>query len=304
MKHLLFLLFCILLNSCSIIAFVKLNKNYENEEVSNPMFSDQISFKFVKGLIVIGININGENKNFIFDTGATTKIDAKQISQYQCAKIGRIKNTDSNNKTKRHKYINLEQISVGNTVFNNIATSVSNLEKLSRHSNIKIDGIIGANIMKHGIWAIDYKKQIIYFTNNIESLNVEKLNSPINFNSLRNGKPVIMLFHKEKYVGDAIIDTGFNGSFNLNSKYFDSNIASKEKQVKIYAINSEKTSTLKIGEVQLKLGHYFETDTIEVSFSENIKTSFIGNKFLQQYFVIIDWSRNELHLLKRSSTSI
>lgn len=91
-----------------------------------------------------------------------------------------------------------------------------------------------------------------------------------------------------------IFDTGSSGSFTANNAFLDKlklgNISIDKKTKKI----DNNTNKRKIRIKHLKISGIYKKD-IELTIEENVSL-LIGNDFLENYMVTIDWENNNLYL--------
>lgn len=91
-----------------------------------------------------------------------------------------------------------------------------------------------------------------------------------------------------------IFDTGFSGSFTTNKSFLEKlelgDILVKEVSTKKNKLNGK----LKFNIQRLKVST-IEKSNIELTVEHNV-SSLIGNEFLDDYLVTIDWDTNELYL--------
>ena len=113
------------------------------------------------GVILFTVTIDGKEYVFAFDSGATTCLISKEIS-INDSSIKTITYQDGYGNENKAELI-LKNYKIGNSSFNNIPTIVSDLKLVNELGCIKIDGIIGANLINLCNWQIDPQKQIISF---------------------------------------------------------------------------------------------------------------------------------------------
>jgi len=78
-------------------------KAFEKETISTQPFKTTFPFQEKNGFIIIEVEIEGNKGNFIFDTGATTKLDPNFASKLKTKKLGKIKTVDSNGSNEVYK---------------------------------------------------------------------------------------------------------------------------------------------------------------------------------------------------------
>jgi Aspartyl protease len=301
---------CIIFTHCKLISYAKYVKatkieHNENAKVFDINFIETIPFRYEKGFILLNITIEKVEKNFIFDTGATTLLDAKIAKTIQTKRIGRQKHHDSTGKTRTLKIVTLPKITLGDTDFKSVIANITDLTPLCSQLGFDFDGILGVNVMNHGVWQIDYGKQLITFCNSQEDLpqrTIESTPKTFNFYSEGKGTPKISLYSYGQYLGEAELDTGSNGGIafpSITQKLLpDTCVFTKKESIAggLFAKVNTKSSSTKVS--ALLLGQKVEIKDVPLSFEEHLPFPLIGNKSLSQFIVTIDWKRKEIILTK------
>lgn len=130
-----------------------------------------VSFRFVKNLIIIPLQINGKGPfNFILDTGVNPLIitdptikDSLNVIGLRPIKISGFGEGDEVDAF----YSNTTNVSISNASINSIPTVVlkEDLFNLSNHIGIKVHGLIGFNFFNSFIVKVNYvSKRIIFWT--------------------------------------------------------------------------------------------------------------------------------------------
>jgi Aspartyl protease len=301
---------CITFTHCKLISYAKYAKAAKLEHSNNAQvfannFIETIPFRYEKGFILLKITIENAGKTFIFDTGATTILDAKFAKTLKTKRIGRQKHHDSTGKTRTLKIVTLPKITLGNTDFKSVIANITDLSPLCTQLGFDFDGILGVNVMNQGVWQIDYGKQLITFCNSHEDISqrpVESTLETFNFYSEGKGTPKISLYSYGQYFGEAELDTGSNGGISFpfkTQKMLPDTCVFTTKEHNAGGLFANVNEISKSTQVpSLLLGQKVEINDIPLSFYEHLPYPLIGNKFLSQYIVTIDWSRKEIILTK------
>jgi hypothetical protein len=163
-----------------------------------------------------------------------------------------------------------------------------------------IVGILGRNVINKAVWQIDYKRHIIILTNSRDSLAQQANKKTFNFYSINNGTPKIRLSMDSTFLGEAELDTGSSGGINLPKEDMPNSINSNNF-IKLYGVNnglfSEIMDTVQTTIVPvLKLGESADIKNALITFNSHLPFALIGNRFLRDYIVTIDWKYQELTL--------
>jgi Aspartyl protease len=297
---------CFNFSHCKLISYAKYAKTAKLEHSNNTQvfannLLETIPFRYEKGFILLKITIEKAEKTFIFDTGATTLLDAKFAKTLKTKRIGRQKHHDSTGKSRTLKIVTLPKITLGNTDFKSIIANITDLTPLCSQLGFDFDGILGVNVMNQGIWQIDYAKQQITFGNFREALPQmpnESVPKIFSFYNEGKGTPKISLYTNGQYLGEAELDTGSNGGITfpyLTQRLLpDTCVFTKKESIAggLFTKVNKKSSSTKVS--ALLFGQKVEINDVPLSFEEHLPYPLIGNKFLSQFLVTIDWKRKEI----------
>jgi hypothetical protein len=287
------LLFC--LSSCGLRTALNIDKYSQSEQMARSSFVEEIPFTFVKGEVIVEVEIDGKKEKFMFDTGASTYIDAKLAKRLTYKKMGKVRTKDVNGKWKYPTLVRLDKITVSNTPFTKILAEINNFDNFNKASGLDLAGILGSNMMNKGVWRIDYGKSTLTFSDTRDSLAVLPNSQKIEFTMVGRGTPVIRIAIDNEFFGKAYLDTGNKGGFDFPMSKLPPNMPFKVQNRKVFAMFSSRTDTTKIVTVKnVTLGDDFSLPNAEFTFSKGLILSLIGNEFLKNYIVTIDWRYNEL----------
>ena len=150
-------IFLFFISSCSSS---KTKKLLQGGEVLQKEFKTEIPFEYRRGLIILKVNIEGKQYDFMLDTGAPNVISKELAQQLNYKNKVKRKVGDSQNVQTKLGITKIKKISLGDLDFLNTAAVVSDLS-IGAVGCLGIDGLIGANLMRNAIWKIDYSKQVI-----------------------------------------------------------------------------------------------------------------------------------------------
>lgn len=257
-------------------------------------FYSKIEFVTYKSVICLDVNIDGEVKRFLFDTGADLSVLQRdsivgKTSQYSGA-------------SKRKMELGTEIVAsmkIGNVNFADTYALSGNMVGLKEQVP-GFGGLIGQSIIQKANWLIDYPGRQMEISNrNLAGASFGEIktirrkgNSPYTFLEM-NG-------HRYKVV----IDLGSSSTINLpeDSKFAKDvaqTIELTENSRERYTLGGLQTIREKKGTIpKVRLGA-FEFENVEV----NINTSSqprIGMKFFGDYLIYIDHSNGGVYKLKKS----
>lgn len=270
------------------------------ETISPNSFKQEIPFRYEQGFILIDVLIGSKVYNFIFDTGASTFLDDDIVKYINYEKIGIQKHKGTSGKKKTLKVVKLDSLRIGDIRFSSIVAGITDLDPLKRKSCLDFDGIIGANVMNKAVWQIDYSRKIITLTDSKDSLLQSSDAKRFDFSATGKGTPMLGLSINGQYIGKGKFDTGSSGGIDLPEKDIVAIGATNAFIVKhglssgLFADRLESSKTTLVS--NFKIGSNFEMENTLVTFNKILPYAIIGNKFLRNYVVTIDWRYQEITL--------
>lgn len=291
------------LSGCKISKAISLAKqgNTAQEE-----FTTEIPFRYVKDHLFVDVIINGQVYNFLFDTGFDfTIIDEKLFNQLDNdRKSLSVQTTGSSFTARNIRYQPFDKITVAGIDFLDIGIGVTDLFFIQEdyRCDFIVHGVLGANLMRQAAWQIDYQQQVIRFSDDIGNLKMPDSSIPIQLSdkSWGNSRMSISL-NGVSY--DFLFDTGSSGRFTSGPEMLDQLIevtpdlsylttecGSASLENPVYWKYDVVVNELTLGD----MSHHAEILSLEPGVS-----SLIGNKFLKEYLVTIDWNENLVYLASR-----
>jgi len=263
-------------------------------------YIEEISFNYYRNLIFLPVELNGKTYQFLFDThNDLTVIDDNLLEEinYKSNNVeGKILDSNSIKRTMQH--ISIDSIKLGNINFQNIGAQVTDLSSLNEILGcVNIDAVIGSNFIRKAKWQIDYKKKVIRFTDNINSLVYNKTNNI----AIKQGKNALPLdLNINGITKTFYIDTGFNAKFlssmdvfeELNKEKNLNYLVSKGVSFSAFGKNEKQSHYTNIKE--LKIGNMHLKNQV-FNFSKK-KQNLVGNVFLENFIFTIDWTGRQVYL--------
>lgn len=300
MKAPILLLIWLTCSSCGLISAFKIRDAMLEEKIKQFGFKRTLPFRYDKGLIIVEANIDDKPYNFIFDTGASMVIDDDFAKGVKYKKIGIQRSRDTGGTKKIKKVVKLNKVSIGGIDFLDIVTGISDLDKLKTTTCIDFVGIIGANVMNKSVWQIDYQNKTIILTDSRDSLSQPNNKRTFDFNAVGKKTPSIRLSIDGKFIDELSLDTGSSGGMDLPEKDLQNLntthkfIIQKAMSSGLFSEHIEASQTTIIP--TLTLGQDVEIENSFLTFNKNLPQGLIGNLFLQDYLLTIDWRYQEITL--------
>lgn len=300
-KPLQLLLICLLLASCSTVKLIKMLKK---GEVEQPSFKAEVPFEMRMGLVVVKVNINGKDYDFMVDTGAPNVISKELAAELNLKPKVYQKTGDSQGRSEQLGFVEMPEMLIGEIHFIETAAAVADLKQSREIACLGVDGFIGANLMKEAVWEFDYQRHVLSLADSISVFTIPDNAMKIPFFPAASSTPLVDISYDGVVDQRVTFDTGSNGYFN-SSSHIREKLQENGKGIKpviscgasssgLYGVGNEDTSyTFTIDET--KLGA-MSIPGQAVSFAGS-RSRTIGTKFFQHYRVIIDWSAKEITMI-------
>lgn len=300
-KTIILLTTILLLISCS--PQKKLAKLFEDGYTEQQSFKVEIPFEYKLGLMFIKVELNNKTYDFILDSGAAN-ILSKELAEALGRKGLLTVNVGGHQSNfQPMDFTTIEALSIGGIKFEETAAGIGDFNQSKELSCLKIDGIIGANLMRLAVWEIDFSNQIITITNTKESLALGAKTKKIPFYTDAAYKAYFSLRIngiEEKWV---LIDLGSNGGFNLSYSNYDKIQKELSKNKKALEYGYPGSGYYGFGTIDST--YYLQVDRFSMGaidldnqilrFSKSV-TPTIGTAFLKNYDVVLNWKDKEILL--------
>lgn len=281
---------------------LKARKAMKGGEVQQEEFNVSFPFEFEGDLIFISVVISGETYKFLLDSGAPNVISPDVAKKINAKKISRMNNRDSQGNSSVEDIVTIDNILIEDINFFNTAAVVIPFDNTPYLACMKIDGIIGANLMKKAIWKIDYKSQVITITSSMDSLALPINHIDIDFSPTLVGLPYIDIAVEDTRVKNILLDLGSNGFLDFKTDKIEDILENDQSLSKIGIYGNASSGIYGSGKVDTS--HIVKLPKIVLGKSMLLKnqTSFysvngssvIGNKFFKNYDVIFNWFSKEM----------
>lgn len=304
MKSYIYLFFVItVLFSCSPAQ--KARKLLTEGEVVQSNFYKIIKYETYREWIIVAARINGSTKKYrlLFDTGAVSVISQPLADALNLPNIVERPIGSSTNAKQTSVFTKLDSINVAGIDFLNVGAVVLDFNTSPELSclGMEIDGILGANMMSHGIWKIDYQKEEIHFTDNRSKLPFQEDTYEIAFTTSRQGSPFAEIqFNEETYKIE--FDTGKSGGVGLPykkvkntfKKFDESEYIKGFGTAAIGVFGAAQDTVYKLSVKNVQMGEY-QQDTLLIDIGRTTRP-LLGNRFLKRFKVTFDWQMQLISL--------
>ncbi len=286
-------------------------KLLQGGEVIQDDFKTIVPFEFREGLMIVQIKINKSNYDFMIDTGASNIISQELANELNLKPTNSEYMYDVHGIRKKLGYVTLADIQIGEANFTNTLTAIIDINEVEALQCLNIDGIIGANLMRHAVWDFDFEHQEITIVDTEDKLEIPANHKKVKFFIGYQGTPSIITKVNNKRVLNNQIDTGSNGGITLSLDEFvrlnkKDSIYKYDKgyslgRIGIYGAGQKEVFYKAVID-KLSIGDLHLNNT--PLFFRGSHYKLIGLDFLKKYRMILNWSDQKMILIKTTSSNI
>jgi hypothetical protein len=248
----------------------------------------------LNNFIIIKVEIDGKNFNFLFDTGSMISLISEKVVG-DTRKFKKISLTDGSGKDEKVNTVK-KDFKLNNILFKEIGFAVIDFEHLNKYSCIQIDGILGANAIRLANWQINPSKAILKLSDVPFIVDSNAIEIDLKFyNGLL---PLIeFTFGGENFL--TLLDTGYSSTLSINKDFYSS--SEKFKKLPSYSGSGIFSGTYKkLIEQKIKK---VEIDSINLDthLFTNIESYItdekphLGYGFLKDYITTINIENKKLY---------
>ncbi|WP_235296282.1 aspartyl protease family protein [Portibacter marinus] len=294
------LLFCVLiLFGCES----KYHRAMQGGRVMNTNFVEKIPFDFSFGIPLMQVKIQGKSYQFLFDTGAPNVIGKELADQLKYKTISTVDISDSQGVKQKQKTILVDELQIGDVLFKGMAALIIDYNKVFELGCLKIDGIIGSNLMSKLYWQIDYESKEITFTDRMSLFDIPQEHYVLPMRERwSQKKPLVRITMDRMTFNNVTFDTGATGGFSMvmgaAKDHIDSlAIFTMKGSNSVGVYGDGGSSDFKYVMIDtVRLGNLELFDQLIEFESKGAMT--LGNRFLKGYRVILDWHQQQVILIE------
>ncbi|MXV49746.1 peptide-binding protein [Pedobacter sp. HMF7647] len=304
-----------------LFSFLNSSLEAQSLQFKNNRKRETIDFKFIKNLIVIPLEINGQGPfNFVLDTGVGLFIitDPKLVDSVGINNLRSININGFGEGGDLSAYISPSiQIDIGNSISGNCAAAILKKDRfnLSEYTGMPIHGLIGYEFFSSFIVRINYaQKTIVAYDSKVGYIPKKGFKVPI---TIEEHKPYVTaaidLDYNRKMMAKLIIDTGAGHPLSLES---DNGQPIVVPAVNIPAnlgiglsgpINGylARLKSIKLGKFQLDniISAFPNYNDVGAKVNSQTRNGNIGNNVLKRFELVFDYERQCMYLRRTSSYS-
>jgi hypothetical protein len=277
---------------------------HTKDSTETPNTVSRMPFTYDNRIIILDVAIKGstETHGFILDSGAPTMISDSLTRRYDLPFLSSEAAFDAAGNTIPIGRYHIRNIELGGYGLKNLsAYSNAAVKQMPVLRNNRCEGLLGANAMRGSIWQIDYQSREIRISRDSAGLDFPQGTSAVRMKTDELGRPIVTAVLSEQVKINMIVDVAYNGSLLLPKKlitkilYNDSMSYSSRERYSTGYESSERISeykylrSLQIGDLKLM--------NVKVSFGSDDSPALIGNEFLEQYTLVLDFVNRNLALV-------
>ncbi len=206
-------LFLVLISHISIAQF-SLNQG----DVDRKDYFISLPYENVAGKIIIPVTINAHPYRFLLDTGSPVVLSQELYELLKPSVIKRVSLTDQSGKKDSSGLVMLDKITLGDVTFKNTPSIISDNPYI--FSCLKIDGIVGSNLLRNSIVQFSSRTKTVIITSDNRKLTInKKQSSPLLLDDLQS-TPIISILLQSSRTGknvreQVVFDSGDDNFYIL-----------------------------------------------------------------------------------------
>ncbi len=276
----------------------------EGTSVDESTLPVTVPFDFVAGHIVVEATLDdsGEPVALIVDSGAPTILSDELADQFGGEVAGHLNTAAIDGTVVKEEIVPVAELHIGDATFTDVGSIKGFLEPDNPLSCISSNGLIGASLMKEAVWQIDYGTKQITIAPSVDGLDHIEDAIALGFVSptASSPSPQLPLLAGEGTI-DFLIDTGSDGSLTVNPADLAGIGIEVDPSGPAYRTEAAGSAgsydaRLLYASVDLGLGNQ-QLDGFPVATIESLQAGQgnIGNAFMSNYVVTIDWPQGNIY---------
>lgn len=273
-------------------------KYLKKVEVSPRKFLLNVPVERPSGYYILKAKINsqGEVKTFLLDSGSPYSFISPEVAK-EAGVNAFLTDSLSDGFTKTASNMGYASIIIGSVTFDKVLVAIDS--SVYYFPVEKIDGIIGANLMRKCVWA--FRDSSIAISNNSHFINTneyekEKLSLVY--------APKVKVGVYRNYEGWALFDLGYNGFYTFNKKDFFYTGLRKKKVLRAAGVNYATlfTSSPQLDSMEMSkpssdfiFGNKRFKNIIIETHDDDITSDILGLEILNYYDIVLDMPKKKIY---------
>lgn len=260
-------------------------------------FETTIPFHYEKGLILIEASLGDspESRRFIFDTGAfESKVEKSWGRSLGLPQKATKLNHAAKGRSRNIIITQIDTLWMGGVPFGKISAGLLQYDSLSASRCLAAGGLIGANLIQHAHWKINYQQQELWVSDQPFEVAANAAVLPFSHPTL-SGKPSLSVKVGGRAIRGILLDTGFNGSLTLPKELrsefegYPADTLIDQSGSGIYGPAVQADTLYRIM-LPLQFGEH--SVTAPVAFTSN--GGYLGNEVLSHFILQINYKEDQI----------
>ena len=287
-------------------------KPFRNIDFSQHDFVDTIKIKIIDGALIVPVEINGDMKNFMFDTGANWGSWIGEKEDWMTSSGDSINISDTHKKMKKKAIFRMPSMKIGSTVIENYPVVAD--EGLRAFVCGRFDGVLGFDLVTCGLsFKFDSHDSILIVTDRKGFFAKEEKGKPfVKYKAYGKVRPMIKVKFSVGTI-EMLFDTGYtNGWVDVPQRQLKRWVKkdkSLQQKIDEMTVMIDTTVVTTIGlygpsydTVILRKLHYDEVKMGKLTLNDvygttDAKGAKVGSGFLKHASLIIDGSKKRFVFL-------
>lgn len=263
-----------------------------------------LPFRLVAGHIVVEAEIGSADGalQFMLDSGAPVLYAADVAERYGGEPVGRIATRAIDGTVAEPDVVAIERLRLGGAEFLDVAGPVGWVGDGNPLACVTRSGLLGANLMDDAVWQIDYQAESIGIHRSTEGLDHidEAISLEFRVDSDASPSPIVTVPLADGEL-TFLLDTGSDGALMVNPADLEVvglQVADDAPTLTVLGAGAAGTFETELRYADLELALDGEVTGYPVAVSETLQPGVgnMGNGFLRQFVVTIDWPERMVYL--------
>jgi predicted aspartyl protease len=271
-----------------------------------------VPFDVIAGHLVVDADLVGidEPVKLVVDSGAPTILSTDVADQAGGEVLGHLSTIAIDGSVTQEEVVSVAELSLGGATFTDVGSVKGFLGPDNPLSCISPNGLIGASLMKEAVWQFDYGAEQMTIAATVDGLDHIEGAIAVGFSAASPISPSPLLtFSSGDEALTFLLDTGSDGSLTINPADLAGigtavDVAGPALSLQAAGAAGSFDARLLYDDVDLALGDQ-QLDGFPVATFESLEAGQgnIGNAFLLNYVVTIDWPEQRIYFDPRTDDS-
>jgi hypothetical protein len=267
--------------------------------LNKEVFDVQLPVVMDANLIIVTLEIEGEDYRFLFDTGAPMVVDKSLRQKLKMKKVTQKSVSDSQGNRQPLDFVKMPPFKLKHLTAEGFIAVEADLKKSPILYCLNLDGILGANFMQKGFWELNAVDTTLRFTNDFNRLNTDSVTATIPFTTKNTRTPVITARVNETEVPNITFDTGKSGIFSLPAKFFKTGYQKAPSVLSVgyqtSGLYGSKKDSIYTRNYRFALGGD-SIAALPIHIQGSSSKKLLGMGYLKHYRVILNWQKQQIYL--------